>query len=316
MNYDEFTHHFLLDFYESLSKNPELIDTFYLPDSKLIISCPNEPQKVAISNRFELLPKGDHKIFRWNGQKNGEQIIGHASGYVKVKIENEDKDQYFQCNEMVIYMHSDPKQNPIHPYYILYHSIHLTNMDPPPQPEPKPEPKAEQKEEQPNANTQTAEQKQPETVPQSDIKSPTTEPVKPPEPASSTVAATKTESKPTPTDSKAANAKPPTTDSKPPPANPKPIQSAPKGPVLVENPDVLIKSRTVLAINLPYSVPQSNILPEFKIYGKITRYATVKGRILIEFENPNSLTRALNDGNFYWNDRYIKIKQMDDQFNF
>lgn len=329
MNYDEITHHILLDFYESFSKNPNSIDAFYKTNSKLIISYPNEPQKVSLSNRFESLPIGDHKIFRWNGQKNGDQIIGHASGYIKIKTEknnennndakddnnndtkdkddnnnnNDDtnNDQFYQCNEMIVYMHSIQDQNIKYPYQILYHSIHLSNMDPPPQPEPKLEPKPEQ-----NEKNQPEDKKEAEKASEPSKASPSTDPIKISEPA-----------KPTPTTSK-----PPTAESKPPPPELKPAQTPAnpkinedKHPILVDNPNILIKSRTVLATNLPYNVAQSSIIPEFEIYGKITRYAVVKGRILIEFENPNSLMHALDDGNFYWKDRYIKIKQMEDQFN-
>ena len=85
--------------------------------------------------------------------------------------------------------------------------------------------------------------------------------------------------------------------------------------IRVNNPNVLISSLTVLATNLPFNVPQSNIIPEFEIYGEITRYAIAKGRILIEFENTSSLNDALYDGNFYWEGRHINIKQMENQFN-
>lgn len=309
MNYDEITHHLLVDFYEYLSKNPASIDTLYLPDSKLIISYPNEPQKFSTSNRFELLPKGDHKIFRWNGQKNGDQIIGHATGYVKIKIEDSENITYYQCNEMIIYMHAAQDKNSNFPYQILYHSIHLSNMDPPPQPEPKPESKAEQNTENQKEKTQSEEKKETDKIPQSDKPLQTAEPSKPSEPVPPATGTTKPVTDPKTT---TANSKPSQTTTQ---QLPKSKGNEEKNPVLVENPNILIKSRTVLAYNLPFSVPQSSILPEFAIYGNISRYAIVKGRILIEFENPNSLSRALDDGNFYWNDRYIKIKQMEDQFN-
>lgn len=84
-----------------------------------------------------------------------------------------------------------------------------------------------------------------------------------------------------------------------------------KSTIRVNNPNVLILSHTILATNLPFNVPESNLIPEFEIYGEITRYAIDKGRILIEFEN----TSSLNDGNFYWECRYINIKQMENHFN-
>lgn len=87
-----------------------------------------------------------------------------------------------------------------------------------------------------------------------------------------------------------------------------------KSTIRVNNPNVLISSHTILATNLPFNVPESNIIPEFEIYGEITRYAIDKGRILIEFENTSSLNDALNDGNFYWEGRYINIKQMENRF--
>ena len=136
MNYDEATTCFAKIFYESFSADPNSIDAYYFPNSKLIVTNPDETQFISTSNRHEILPKWEHKIFRCNGQKIGEQILGHLSGYFDI-IEDENTHKYFQSNEMIIYLHSNE-----HPsgYQILYHSIHLSNADPSFQPKP-PKPK-------------------------------------------------------------------------------------------------------------------------------------------------------------------------------
>ncbi|KAK8891625.1 hypothetical protein M9Y10_028843 [Tritrichomonas musculus] len=319
MNYDEVTHHFMNDFYESFAKDPTLIDKFYSSNAKLIITYQKEPQKNITSNRNEFLPKGEHKIFRWNGQKNGEQIIGHITGYVKINNDN-NNDKYYQSNEMIVYSHTTQDQD--HPYQILYHSIHLLNIDPPPQLEQKPEAKPEQTTEtKPDQNSEVKPEQKPEEQKektQNNEKKASEKAEKSETTLSSTTPAKTIDQKTPPPPS----AKPPantTTANKPQPASTQAASNSQKkeesGPILIDNANSLIKSRTVLAYNLPFNIPQQSIIPEFEIYGKVTRYAIVKGRILIEFENPNSLMRALDDGNFYWNNRYIKIKQMEDQFN-
>ncbi|OHS96769.1 hypothetical protein TRFO_36989 [Tritrichomonas foetus] len=305
MNYDTVTVNFLRSFYETYSKEPNSIDSFYGKDAKLIVSLGAEPQKSSTTNRNSILPGGEHVILRWNGQKSGDQIIGHVTGYVKITIDDEAQTaKYYQSNEMVVYIHN--QETP--PFLILHHSIYLNEMDPPPQP--KDEPKSET-----NPETRPDAKIEAKTDEKSDQKSDNQNDGKANEKVNEKIDA-KIEVKSDVKNIKKENEKTPQNNKKEEPK--KSSATTPPsshGPREVENPNSLIKSRTVLATNLPFNLPQVNIIPEFEIYGKITRYAVVKGRILMEFENPASLDSALNDGDFRWQGRLVRIKAMENGFS-
>jgi hypothetical protein len=92
----------------------------------------------------------------------------------------------------------------------------------------------------------------------------------------------------------------------------KPEKEEPKrtGPSRVDDEKVLFATRTILAENLPFSTDHAEIIPEFEIYGEVSRYAVTKGKILIEFVNPHAVQQAFKDGNFQWRGRMIRIGRM------
>lgn len=246
MNCDDLSLRFCKEIYAALESSPEKVNELYEPEAKLIVSLDEEPQRSATSNYHEILMPGARTILRSNGQKNGDNIVGHCSGYIQKD------EEYYQSNEMIVYFpKSDPETHDIK-YKILFHSINLSKLDQPP---PKPEPPASQP--KPDAKEETPEQKQ------------EPEPEKPPKPT---------------------------------------------GPIEVQASD-LIFSRTVLSYNIPFSHKPTEILPEFEIYGQITRYAHIQGKILIEFQNPAVIDQIMRDGDFKWNGRWVKVKKMTKEFD-
>lgn len=237
MNFDEATLHFMNNFYEVLNKNPSEILMFYKDGAKLNVSSPANTQETRISDYDQILPKGEHKIFRSNAQKIGNEVSGHCSGYIKV-----DNDNFLQSNEMIVY---DPSTNP---FKIIYYSINLSQMDPAIIPE---EPK---KQEMP---AEVKKEVKKDTMVEKNVK---------------------------------------------------------EGPVLVDNPSDLMKSRTLLASNLPYNIKQSEVLLKFESFGKVTKYCATKGKMLIEYENPSDIYNAINCS-LRLNGRNVNIKKMDVEFD-
>ncbi|KAH0786599.1 hypothetical protein GPJ56_009501 [Histomonas meleagridis] len=228
-------------FYTTFATDASAINQYYVQGAKLVVSTP-EQQKTTKENYQNLLISGEHKIFRSDGQKVGDTISAHCSGYVKVNDE-----EYYQINEMIIYYPNTK------PYTIVYHSINVTPMDP--LPKPPPEEIKKETEEKPKAP-----EKKPDE--QKDKKEPEKH-----------------------------------------------------SPQIIDNPTQLIKSRTVLVSNLPYEEEQTDIIPEFEKYGKITRVAKTKGKILIEFENPTSQFQAIRGGKFKWRSRFVYPKKMENGFD-
>lgn len=125
--------------------------------------------------------------------------------------------------------------------------------------------------------------------------------------------------KPPPPKKVEAPAPPPTPKPEPKPAPkpaPKPVPEK-KGPVRIEQSQwkSLFAGRTVLAENIPFSRNPEEILPEFEPYGAISRYCSVKGKILIEYVNPAAVKTVFEDGDFRWCGRMIRINQMPASFS-
>jgi hypothetical protein len=76
----------------------------------------------------------------------------------------------------------------------------------------------------------------------------------------------------------------------------------------------LAKGRTILATNLPFERDQADIIAEFEVYGPVSKYAVDQGRILIEFQNAGCLEQAMDDGDFEWGRRTIRISPMTNGF--
>jgi hypothetical protein len=88
--------------------------------------------------------------------------------------------------------------------------------------------------------------------------------------------------------------------------------SDPISPIQVDHWKQLMRARTILATNMPFNREQSDVLSEFEVYGPISRYATERGKIFIEFVNPDCVRQAMNDGDFEWGGRTIRIKPIGD----
>jgi hypothetical protein len=84
----------------------------------------------------------------------------------------------------------------------------------------------------------------------------------------------------------------------------------PAGPAKVEDATQLSPERSVVADNLPFTREPSDVLVEFEVYGAMLRYATMRGKIAIEFADPDSVRLVMADGDFYWGRRSIRVKRM------
>lgn len=237
MNFDEATLQFMNNLYTTLCQKPSDVSTFYKNGAKLNVCSPENVQEIKVSDYEQLLPKGEHKIFRSDSAKNGVNVSAHCSGYIKI-----DNDNFLQSNEMIIY---DPTTNP---FQIIYHSVNLSQMDP-------------------------------AVIP--------VEPVKKEEP-----------------EKKVEQEKKKVEEKKP----------AKDEPVCVDDPSKLMKSRTLLATNIPYNLSPKEILPNFESFGKITRYCTEKGKILVEYENPADMYNVLNSS-LKLKNRWIYFKKMNVGFD-
>ena len=84
-------------------------------------------------------------------------------------------------------------------------------------------------------------------------------------------------------------------------------------PVEVRSSNELMYNRTVLFQNLPIKAEQSDLIKE-RLLNKhgnvITKYCKGKAKILVEFENPSSSSRVIENGDFQGRGRTIKVKGM------
>ena len=83
-------------------------------------------------------------------------------------------------------------------------------------------------------------------------------------------------------------------------------------PVEVRSSNEMMYNRTVLFQNLPIKAEQSDLIKErlLKHGNVITKYCKGKAKILVEFENPSSSARVIENGDFQWRGRTIKVKGM------
>jgi len=96
----------------------------------------------------------------------------------------------------------------------------------------------------------------------------------------------------------------------------KPVKAPPKEPIEVKSPSEMIYTRSIVATNLPHQYDQKTILPEFSCYGAISKFSIAKGQVAIEFENPTVAMNVIQEGNFQWYRRTIKVKGMPQGFSF
>lgn len=73
--------------------------------------------------------------------------------------------------------------------------------------------------------------------------------------------------------------------------------------------DKIIYTRAVLVTNIPPK-EEKIVLTRYQDFGVISRYAIGRNQMLIEYENPADVARAIERGSFKWSNRQIKVKGM------
>lgn len=104
---------------------------------------------------------------------------------------------------------------------------------------------------------------------------------------------------------------------KPEPKEEKKEPAPPPDPVEVKSPAELMYNRTILCQGLPFKCEPSLIIKDRLMrHGIVTKYCKGKGQILVEYENPASLTRMLEQGEFQWKGKKIRVKGMPQGYTF